>query len=38
MAYAVLKNEPELLKLITRDDQIKIIKHPVERHDFENIF
>ena len=32
-----LKNEPELLKLKTKDDEIKNLKYQTEKHDFENI-
>ena len=35
--YPNLYNEPELLKIKTRDDKIKIIKHQTEKHDHENI-
>ena len=35
--YADLKNEPELLKMKTRDDEIKILKYQTEKHDHENI-
>ena len=36
-AYPDLKNEPELLKIKTRDDEIKNIKYQTEKHDHENI-
>ena len=36
MAYPDL-NEPELLKLKTRDDEIKNLKYQTEKHDHENI-
>ena len=36
-AYPDLKNEPELLKIKTRDDEIKNLKYQTEKHDFENI-
>ena len=35
--YPGLKNEPELLKIKTRDDEIKISKYQTEKHDHENI-
>ena len=35
--YPDLKNEPEILKLKTRDDEIKNLKYQTEKHDFENI-
>ena len=35
--YPDLKNEPELLKIKTRDDEIKYLKYQTEKHDFENI-
>ena len=35
--YPDLKNEPELLKIETRDDEIKNLKYQTEKHDFENI-
>ena len=35
--YPDLKNEPELLKLKTRDDEIKNLKYQTEKHDYENI-
>ena len=35
--YPDLKNEPELLKIRTRDDQIKNLKYQTEKHDHENI-
>ena len=35
--YPDLKNEPELLKLKTRDDEIKNLKCQTEKHDYENI-
>ena len=37
MTYPDLKNEPELLKIKTRDDEIKNLKYQTERHDHENI-
>ena len=35
--YPDLKNEPELLKIRTRDEEIKNLKYQSEKHDFENI-
>ena len=35
--YHDLKNEPELLKIKTRDDGIKNLKYQTEKHDHENI-
>ena len=35
--YPDLKNEPELLKIKTRDDEIKNLKYQTVKHDFENI-
>ena len=35
--YPDLKNEPKLLKIKTRDDEIKNLKYRTEKHDFENI-
>ena len=32
-----IRNEPELLKIKTRDDEIKKIKYRTEKHDHENI-
>ena len=34
--YPDLKNEPELLKLKIRDDEIKNLKYQTEKHDHEN--
>ena len=36
-SYPDLKNEPKLLKIETRDDEIKILKYQTEKHDHENI-
>ena len=33
--YPDLKNEPELLKIKTRDDEIKNLKYHTEKHDHE---
>ena len=35
--YPNLNNEPELLQIKTRDDEIKNIKYQTEKHDHENI-
>ena len=35
--YPDLKNEPELLKIKTRDDEIKNLKYQTEKPDHENI-
>ena len=35
--YPDLKNEPELLKIKTRDDEIKNLKYQTEKRDHENI-
>ena len=35
--YTDLKNEPELLKIKTRDDEIKSLRYQTEKHDHENI-
>ena len=35
--YPDLKNEPELLKIKTRDDEIKNLKYQTEKQDHENI-
>ena len=35
--YPDLKNEPELLKIKTRDDEIKNLKYQTEKHDHEKI-
>ena len=31
-----IKNEPESLKIKTRDDEIKNLKYQTEKHDYEN--
>ena len=36
--YLDSKNDVELLKIKTRDDEIKNLKYQNEKHDFENIF
>ena len=35
--YPDIKNEPELLKIKTKDDQLKELQYKTERHDYENI-
>ena len=35
--YPNLNNEPELLKIRTRDHEIKNLKYQTEKHDLENI-
>ena len=35
--YPTLKTEAELLKITTKDDEIKTIKNKTKKHDFENI-
>ena len=35
--YPDLKSEPELLKIKTKDDQLKELLYKTEKHDFENI-
>ena len=35
--YPNLNNEPELLKIKTRDDEVKELKHKTEKHDHVNI-
>ena len=35
--YPDLKNEPELLKIKTKDDQLKELQYRTEKHDYENI-
>ena len=35
--YPDLKNEPELIKIKTRDEEIKNLKYQSEKHDYENI-
>ena len=37
MTYPNLNNEPELLKIQTKDDEIKNLKYQTEKHDYENI-
>ena len=35
--YPNLISEPELLKIKTKDDQLKELQYKTEKHDFENI-
>ena len=35
--YPIINNEPELLKIKTRDDEIKNLDYQSEKHDYENI-
>ena len=35
--YPDLKSEPELLKIKTKDHQLKELQYKTEKHDFENI-
>ena len=35
--YPDLKKEPDLLRIKTRDDEIKNLKYETEKHDHENI-
>ena len=35
--YPDLKNEPELLKIRSKDDQLKELQYKTEKHDFDNI-
>ena len=35
--YPDLKNEPEILKIKTKDDQLKELQYSTEKHDHENI-
>ena len=35
--YLNLNNEPELLKIKTRDDEIKNLKYQTEKHDHEDL-
>ena len=37
MAYPSLNNDPELLKIKTKDDQLKELQYRSEKHDHENI-
>ena len=37
MTYPKISNDPELLKVKTRDDEIKNLKYQTEKHDHENI-
>ena len=35
--YPNINNEPELLKIKTKDDEIKDLKYKTEKHDYEKI-
>ena len=35
--YPTLKNDVDLLKITTKDDEMKILKYKTEKHDYENI-
>ena len=35
--YPNIYNEPELLKMKTRDDEIKNLKHQIKKHDLKNL-
>ena len=35
--YPNLNNDPDLLKIKTRDEEIKNLKYQTEKHDHENI-
>ena len=35
--YPIFNNEPELLKIKTRDDEVRKLKYKTEKHDYENI-
>ena len=35
--YPDLKNDVELLKIKSKDDQLKELQYKTERHDYENI-
>ena len=35
MAYPNLKNEPEMLKIKTKNDQLKKLQYKTEKHDHE---
>ena len=37
MSYPDIKNEPELLKIKTRDEEIRNLKYQTAKYDFENI-
>ena len=37
MTYPNLNNEPELLKIRSKDDQLKELQYKTEKHDFQNI-
>ena len=35
--YPIINNELELIKIETRDDEIKNLKYQTEKHDHENV-
>ena len=35
--YPNVNNEPEIIKIKTRDDEIKYLKYQTEKHDHDNI-
>ena len=37
MAYPIMKKEPEILKIKTKDDESKNLKYQTEKHDHKNI-
>ena len=37
ITYPNINNESEILKIKTRDEEIKNLKHQTEKHDHENI-
>ena len=37
MTYPNINNDPELLKIKTKDDQLKELHYRMEKHDHENI-
>ena len=37
ITYPILNNEAELLKITTKDDEIRTLKYKPEKHDYENI-
>ena len=37
MTYPNISNDPELLKIKSKDDQLKELQYKTEKHDFENI-
>ena len=37
MTYPNISNDPDLLKIKSKDDQLKELQYKTEKHDFENI-